>query len=431
MNENTELARKASIAQFRFGLIAPVIQQTHKEKSDAAYFKTLDRVPLTQPDGKVVFYTQKTLQKWAALYRKYGFDALMPSDRADKGESRVLSDEAISEIFTLTEKYPRLNATLIHKRLVHEGLITADVSVCAVQRFIKRHDLRSARNPNVKDRRAFEEDAFGKMYQADTCYFPYITEDGKSRRVYCIAIIDDHSRLIVGAELFYNDNAENFQKVLKDAISTYGIPQKLLVDNGAPYANEQISLICGSLGIVLIHTKPRDAAAKGKCERHWRTMNQRWLTGLDIESITSIAQFNEQLRDYIREYNTTYHSGIDCMPIERYRATADQVKRPISGEWLDECFLNRKWRKVRKDSTIAINKKSYDAPQQFIGAKVEIRYRPEDMSSAFILYDDKKYPVRPTDKVANCRAKRSNPMSIDYSRAHGKADAERAGAAHV
>ena len=61
-------------------------------------------------------------------------------------------------------------------------------------------------------------------------YLPHITEDGRTRRVYCIMIIDDHSRLLVGGELFYNDNACNFQKVLKDAIATYGIPDKLYVD---------------------------------------------------------------------------------------------------------------------------------------------------------------------------------------------------------
>ena len=43
-------------------------------------------------------------------------------------------------------------------------------------------------------------------------------------------IIDDHSRLLVGGELFYNDNACNFQKVLKNAIATYvHIPQELRI----------------------------------------------------------------------------------------------------------------------------------------------------------------------------------------------------------
>lgn len=124
--------------------------------------------------------------------------------------------------------------------------------------------------------------------QADTCYLPYITEDGRSRRVYCIMIIDDHSRLLVGGELFYSDNACNFQKVLKDAIAAYGIPDKLYVDNGCSYSNEQLPMICVSLGILLLHTKIRDGASKGKVERHFRTLKERWLYPLDINSITSL-----------------------------------------------------------------------------------------------------------------------------------------------
>jgi hypothetical protein len=34
----------------------------------------------------------------------------------------------------------------------------------------------------------------------------------------------------VGGGLFYNDNAYNFQKVLKDAVAAHGIPAKLYVD---------------------------------------------------------------------------------------------------------------------------------------------------------------------------------------------------------
>ena len=66
--------------------------------------------------------------------------------------------------------------------LVGEGFIPATVGVCAVQRYIKHNDLKSARNPNLKDRKAFEEDAFGKLWQADTCYLPHITENGRRRR---------------------------------------------------------------------------------------------------------------------------------------------------------------------------------------------------------------------------------------------------------
>jgi hypothetical protein len=68
-------------------------------------------------------------------------------------------------------------------------------------------------------------------------------------------IIDDHSRLVVGGRLFYNDNAYNFQTVLKSAVGTYCIPDKLYCDLGSPYTNAQLSLICGSIGTVVLHTK--------------------------------------------------------------------------------------------------------------------------------------------------------------------------------
>lgn len=419
MTNDKTTADAVAIAQFRFALIAPVLQELFPDNSRAAYYKRVTEKPLILPDGTAKKYDFKTLEKWVSEYRKGGFDALMPKVRADKGTSRALSDTAIEEIYRLKESFPRLNATQIHKQLIEDSFIPASVSVDAVQRFIKKNDLKSARNPNIRDRKAFEEDAFGKMWQADTCYLPHITEDGKCRRVYCIMIIDDHSRMLVGGELFYNDNAANFQKVLKDAISVYGIPDKLYVDNGAPYSNEQLSLICGSVGTVLLHTRVRDGASKAKVERHFRTLKERWLYTLDISSIDSLSDFNRLLKDYMRSYNTTSHTGINTTPFTRYQLSRDHIRLPESAEWLDTCFLNRIIRRVNKDSTVSIHKVSFDVPMQFISMKVEIRFSPFDTDSAFILYEGQKYPLLKTDKNANCKTKRNNLPSVDYSKIGG------------
>ena len=404
------------IAQFRFAIIAPVIQNLFTDATKTAYYKRITESELTLPDGSKRLFSYKTLEGWESLYRKHGFDGLIPSVRSDSGTTRALNDEAIAEIFRIKELFPRLNATQVYNHLVSESFIPAIVSVDSVQRFIRKNDLKSARNPNIKDRKAFEEDAFGKMWQADTCYLPHITEDGRCRRVYCVMIIDDHSRLLVGGELFYNDNSENFQKVLKNAIKTYGIPNKLYVDNGGPYSNTQLSLICGSVGTVLLHTKVRDGASKAKVERHFRTLKERWLYKLDIRSIHSLAEFNESLKEYMREYNTSHHTGINGAPFDRYLSTKESIKSPISAEWLDECFLNRTTRKVRNDATITIDRISYDAPMQFIGATVEIRYEPDNLDSAFILYEGCRFPLRKTNKVENCHTKRKNDITLDYSK---------------
>ena len=422
MSKDTEtMKHNAEVAQFRFALIAPVIQGLYPDASATAYYKRVTASPLTLPDGSTVTYSYKTLEKWKSQYSIGGLDALMPGTRSDKGIPRALNEDAIAEIYRIKEEHPRMNATQIYTHLVRESFIPATVSVDSVQRFIRHNDLKSARDPNLRDRKAFEEDEFGKIWQADTCYLPHITEDGTSRRVYCIMIIDDHSRLLVGGELFYNDNACNFQKVLKDAIATYGIPDKLYVDNGCSYSNAQLSMICVSLGILLLHTRVRDGASKGKVERHFRTLKERWLYTLDINKITSLSQFNGMLKDYMRDYNTTFHRGIDTIPLERYQASKDHPRQPESRQWLDDCFYNRITRKVRKDSTISIDRVCYDVPMQFISAKVEVRYLPDDMTSAYILFDGEKFPIRQTSRNDNCHTRRNNPPAIDYSKAGGEA----------
>ena len=183
-------------------------------------------------------------------------------------------------------------------------------------------------------------------------------------------IIDDHFQIFWLAESCFTATMPATSiKFSKDAIATYGIPDKLYVDNGCSYSNEQLSMICVSLGILLLHTKVRDGASKGK--------------------------------------------------VERYEASREHPRKPLSREWLDDCFYNRITRKVRKDSTIAIDSICYDVPMQFISAKVDVRYLPDDMDSAYILYENKKFPIRRTDRNDNCHTKRSNLPAIDYSRVGG------------
>lgn len=414
----TEMTQKEQmeIARMRFGMVAPVIQGTYADVSASAYCRRVAQTPQVLPDGRKVQYKPKTLEKWITLYRKGGMDALLPRTRCDKGNTRVITPEAEQEIHRLKREYPRLNGTQIHARLVQEAFLPATVSVSSVQRYLKRNHLQAAGNSDGKDRKAFEEAYFGGMWQADTCYLPYIREEGKSRRTYLIMILDDHSRMIVGGRLFYQENAANFQQVLRDAVAAYGIPHKLYVDNGSPYSNEQLSFICGSVGTVLLHTPVRDGASKGKVERNFRTLKERWLYGLDVTQIQSLEEFNRLLSDYIRKHNTTPHSVTGASPLERYLSTNERIRRPQSRQWLEECFHNRLIRRVNRDATIHLESTVYDAPMQFIGQKVEVRFLPGDKDSAYILYGGEHYPLRLTDRVANGRTKRVSAMAIDYGK---------------
>ena len=413
MSEGKKLVSPVETAHFKFALIAPVIQGLYPDQSEAAYYRRVTEKPLKRPDGTEYKYSPDTLERWTSIYRKHGMDGLLPGARSDKGVSRKLGEDAIAATYELREKYPRINGVMIHTMLLQQGYIDASVSVRAVQRFLKENDLRSARNPAVKDRKAYEMPFFGCMWQADTCYLPYITENGHPHRTYLIMIIADHSRLIVGGEIFYNDNGYNYQKVLKRAIKTYGIPDKIYMDNGSSFENEQLTLILDSLGIVESHAPVRDGAAKGKVERNFRTVRSRWLSVINPREIHSLAQFNDLLADYIRKHNTTVHSATGETPVDRYLRTKDHVRVPKSKEWLDECFTNRVTRKVNNDSCISIDGVSYDVPPQFIGMKADIRYLPDRMDEAYLLYGDQHFPITRTDKNANAVTPRRSVIEYD------------------
>jgi len=417
MEKTNKSGHGREMAYFRFALIAPVIQGTFPDASVAAYCRRVTANPIARPDGALFQYSPKSLEKWVTLYKAGGMDALMPQERSDKGSVKCLSDECILEIYRLKEKFPRLDAVQLHIRLVQDGLIPQTVSARTIQRFIKAKGLKQPAAPGpLKDRKAFEEPFFGAMWQADTCYFPYIPDSsGNRQRTYLIAIVDDHTRMIVGARLFFEDNAYNFQKVLKSAAATHGIPNKLYCDHGASYENSQLSFICGSIGTVLIHAPVRDGAAKAKIERTFGVLKSRRLAGIDANQIRSLDEFNRELAETVRRHNLTVNSSTGQAPMDRFLATRGRIRPPESGEWLDECFMNRERRKVKNDSTLSLQGMQFDAPMQFMRQSVEVRFLPDSPDDAYIFENGARYPLKLTDKQANSKVKRKDWPTVDYS----------------
>jgi len=414
------MANQYQMAHFKFGLIAPVIQGTYPDSSAIAYYRRITSNPLVRPDGSEFRYKPKSVQAWEKIYRDGGMEALIKPPRKDKGSTRALSNDAIARIYQLKDKYPKLNATQLRIKLIEEGIITAKVSIRCVQRFIKEWNLKSgAPAHGLKDRKAFEAEFFGSLWQADSCHFPFIAcENGGKKKTYLLTIIDDFSRMIVAAGIFFNDNAVNFQTLLKGAVATYGVANKIYCDSGGPYINHQTEFICGSIGALLLHAPVRDGAAKGKIERLFGSIKETWLYGLDLDTITSIEVFNKELSEFVRKYNLTVHSATGEAPIDRYLRTRERIKCPQSFEWLQECFMHRERRKVRNDATVTINKTQFDCPMHFIGQTVEVRFSPEQLDDAFILFDKKRYPLRKTNKAENSRTKRIT-CPIDYNQKGG------------
>lgn len=411
---------KEQMAMLRFSLIAPIINNTYPQGSKRAYYRDVAKKCVVLPNGSQVYFNPNTLSTWESRYRRLGFEGLMQQGRTDAGHPRRISADQASAIAALKQRFPKMNATQVRMKLIEDGILDdACVSISTIQRYIKRTFARGAENPGCKDRKAFEEEFSNGMWQADTLYGPYVTYSNKLCRSYLQMIIDDRSRMIIAGKFYLADNASNFQLTLKSGACTYGIPRKIYVDNGAPYRNAALVGICGRIGCVLIHTPVRDGASKGKVERNFRTLRERYLNCLDIANRTyTLDELNDSLALYIIKHNSTIHHAHGEKPLDVWSADALKIppRMPLSPQWITECFRNHERRLVHKDSTVSINKISFDAPAHMIGSKAEVVFTPGNTEDVWVIDEDKTLiHLQLTDRVANGRTKRKNTYAIDYT----------------
>lgn len=243
-------------ALFKYSLIIPAVNNTFVEKSIRSYFVNVSLKLHTFPDGSQKYIAVGTLKRWYYEYSKFGFNALKPGTRIDNGVFKYISIDVLKTIEELLEKRKKLTRKALYEELIELGEFKkCEVSLSTFYRFLQIHKLEDLEKTKAECV-AFEAEFANDIWQADTSNVMKIKVDGKPQTVYLIHIIDDASRLIVGQTLSFHDNAIVFQNTLKKAVKTYGVPKVLYVDNGSPYSNEQLSLICANMGINLIHATP-------------------------------------------------------------------------------------------------------------------------------------------------------------------------------
>lgn len=397
---------------FKYGIISSIINQENvnirdecKKLSEKEYFYK----------GKNKKYSEETIRKWYYKYKKEGLERLNRKERKDSEKSRKLNEETKEYIAVLREEYPRITVKNIYKKLKEEGFVEEDTKIDTIYRYCKTDDM-LRRKVLKEERRRYEKRYPNDTWQADTSYGPYIVMGDKKYRTYLIHFIDDNSRLVVGHGFYLSDSAINVQKVFKEAISTYGIPKQIYIDNGKSYSNIQLELICARLGIKLTHTHAYDPSAKGKVERCFKTIKEGWMYGRDWNKYKSLEELNEDYDKYLyEEYNNKYHSEIEETPNNRWHKGIEEIGiRTIEKEQLEEAFMHEIERKVNKDRTVNIDNKLYEAPSIYKLQKVKLRYYIKDIEEIWIYEgNERKEKLKRLDKQENSEIKR---RILDYSK---------------
>ena len=245
------------IALFRYSLIVPALNGTYSQKSMNEYFIQVALKEHKLPNGKTRYFDVNSIKHWYYMYKKFGFDGLKPGVRSDCGKSKKIPITVLDTIQEIKKVRKKITKRELYEELCNMGEIRRiDVAESTFYRFLRLNSFSISNDESQIECKAYEAAYSNDIWQADTSNVMRIKVDNKMQTVYLVQIIDDASRLIVGQTLTFYDNSIVFQEVLKKAIKIYGAPKVLYVDNGSPYANGQLSLICANLGIHLIHAKP-------------------------------------------------------------------------------------------------------------------------------------------------------------------------------
>jgi hypothetical protein len=246
---------------------------------------------------------------------------------------------------------------------------------------------------------------------------PKVDVNGKMRKTYLIAIIDDHSRLIAHARFYLSEKLTSYLIAFEDAIAARGLPRKLYVDNGAAFRSKHLEYITAALSISLIHAKPYMPQGKGKIERWFKTVRTSFLP---LVNGTGLSQLNQALTRWVTEnYHEKIHSATRQTPFERFTGKMHCLRSAPAN--LKDYFRKVARRTVSKDRSVTLNGRLYEAPVALISKRVELLYHDSEPDKVEVKYQNKSFGmIRSVDLHVNCRVKRdknNNPqIESDSSR---------------
>lgn len=394
-------------AVFRYGTIS----EATRPLSDEVTGQVLSRLAARQhqlPDGSVCRFSASTLRAWLKAYQKGGLDALLPRTRSDKGSYRKIDDDTAETIARHRVQNRKLSVKLFHQVLHQDDVLAPGVRVCeaTLRRFLKVRGLDKPLRDPAQARTKYEMAHPNDLWIGDFMHGPKVgSEKGKKKAILC-GIIDDHSRVLVGARFAFTEETADLLHALRDAVATYGVAKRFYCDNGPAFTSQHLSEACARIGVALLHSEPFDAPSRGKIERFFRTVRMRFLPQVTDDDLKSLESLQNRFDIWLREdYHLKRHAGIGMKPLDRFLAGAETTLiQRLSAQELDRAFMGRLVRFVRNDSTVKIGGLFYEVPPEFIGGRVDIRFpagRPEEM----VLYknDEPVGPIQLVDAADNAR----------------------------
>ena len=259
-------------------------------------------------------------------------------------------------VLAVRDAHPAWGGRKIRRRL--QDLEQQGVpSASTITAILRRHGrIAAAARAGHKAFERFERAAPNELWQMDYKGH-FATAAG---RCHPLTVVDDHSRYAVGLRACGDEREGTVQAELTAVFRRYGLPERMLMDNGSPWGSSDgahrhtwLGLWLLELGVAVSHGRPYHPQTQGKDERFHRTLMA------EVIGRRTFADLDECQRRFDAwrvVYNTQRpHQALDlATPAARYRPSPRAfperivpfdygpgaiVRRVDEGGWLS--FQNR------------------------------------------------------------------------------------------
>jgi len=400
-----------AVARFRSEIVGALTRRELDRGELRAALRELSAQRFRPPGSDVTRqFGVSTLERWFYAYRLGGLDALRPAPRSDRGHAQELTDEQRQLLLDIRREHRSASVTLILRTLVKDGRIEkGSISEATVRRLYAQHGLDRVPlrdGAGQKTRLRWQAERPGALWHGDVCHGPAITIAGSSKPLRIHALLDDASRYVVAIAAFHTEREADMLALFVQALRRHGRPDALYLDNGSTYRGEALLTACSRLGISLVHARPYDAPARGKMERFWRTLRESCLDHMG--PMASLHDVQVRLLAFLdRHYHAAPHAGLMGRAPGSVWTETPREPDDLTEDQLHDALTVRENRRVRRDTTVAVDGVDYELDQGYLAGRVVTVARSLIApGEPWVEHEGKKLQLHRVDAVANARRER-------------------------
>jgi transposase InsO family protein len=267
--------------------------------------------------------SRKTGYKWLRRFEGDGQAGLADQSRRPKHSPDLTSADVEAKILRVRQEHPAWGGRKIRAFLLNQGHREIPVP-STITEILRRQGLLDAQE--CEKHRAFqrfEHAAPNDLWQMDFKGHVPLEVGG---RCHPLTVLDDHSRFAIVLKACGNERSETVQGELTTSFRNYGLPRRMLMDNGPPWGDTRengytkLTVWLLRLCIDVTHGRPFHPQTQGKDERFHRTLKAEVLAGRSLRDLPESDRRFAEWRDVYNMQRPHEALGLE-VPVRRYQVS--------------------------------------------------------------------------------------------------------------